>query len=182
LLIDRPLWDEFSVAASRRLAQLGVESSLPPHGHALGYEWALDDARAATVTLAPVGNAAGDVTFTLPLFTNGLTNDKLTFRLTVTDGNGTSTDDVVITPHVDPVVVTKAIFKPGDFRVVGAGAVSAVGGTVNLRSATGALITSGTVAADGSFDLRLRSNVPNPGSVYIDSAKGGVAGPFKVTT
>ena len=57
LLIDRPLWDAFSATAQRRLADLGIESSLPPHDHALGYEWALDDARAATVTLAPVDGA-----------------------------------------------------------------------------------------------------------------------------
>jgi glutamate-5-semialdehyde dehydrogenase len=58
LLIDARLWDEFSARAMQQLAELGIESSLPPHDHALGYEWALDPVRAATVTLAPAQNAA----------------------------------------------------------------------------------------------------------------------------
>jgi glutamate-5-semialdehyde dehydrogenase len=40
------------------LRRLGVRPSLPPHGHPLGLEWALEDGREATVTLAPVADAA----------------------------------------------------------------------------------------------------------------------------
>jgi glutamate-5-semialdehyde dehydrogenase len=58
LLIDSSIWDEFEPQASERLTALGIEPSLPPHDHPLGYEWALDDARAATVTLAPVDGVA----------------------------------------------------------------------------------------------------------------------------
>jgi glutamate-5-semialdehyde dehydrogenase len=36
------------------LEGLSITPSLPPHDHPVGYEWANDDARAATVTLAPV--------------------------------------------------------------------------------------------------------------------------------
>ena len=53
LLIDRQLWDEWLPEVTAQLAGLGIESSLPPHAHPLGYEWALDAGREATVTIAP---------------------------------------------------------------------------------------------------------------------------------
>ncbi len=40
--------------ATERMKALGIESSLPPHDHAIGHEWATDPERAATVTLARV--------------------------------------------------------------------------------------------------------------------------------
>lgn len=58
LLIDHPLWKSFAPLALERLTALGVEASLPPHEHALGYEWANDDTRAATVTVAPAAGVA----------------------------------------------------------------------------------------------------------------------------
>jgi glutamate-5-semialdehyde dehydrogenase len=58
LLIDAQLWDRFSQHAVQQLARLGIDSSLPPHDHPLGYEWALDPTRAATVTLAQAESAA----------------------------------------------------------------------------------------------------------------------------
>ena len=63
LLIDRSIWDDFLPSALERLERLGVRPSLPPHDHPLGHEWATDDERAATVTLAPVDGppAAADV-------------------------------------------------------------------------------------------------------------------------
>jgi glutamate-5-semialdehyde dehydrogenase len=54
LLIDAEMWEELSSGATERLAALGIESSLPPHDHALGHEWATDPAHAGTVTIAPV--------------------------------------------------------------------------------------------------------------------------------
>lgn len=53
LLIDSQVWERLSVRASHRLAGLGIESSLPPHAHPLGHEWATDTERAGTVTIAP---------------------------------------------------------------------------------------------------------------------------------
>ena len=41
-----------------QLAGLGLKASLPPHDHPLGYEWALDPEREATVTIAPAGSPA----------------------------------------------------------------------------------------------------------------------------
>ena len=55
LLVHESLWDEFTPRAGQLLERLGVAPSLPPHDHPIGYEWANDDERSATVTLAPVG-------------------------------------------------------------------------------------------------------------------------------
>jgi glutamate-5-semialdehyde dehydrogenase len=54
LLIDEQLWDEWLPAVTTQLEELGLAASLPPHDHPLGYEWALDSDREATVTVAPV--------------------------------------------------------------------------------------------------------------------------------
>ena len=58
LLIDAAVWEEWSPRAVELIAALGLECSLPPHDHPLGYEWALDAERAATVTLSPVEGVA----------------------------------------------------------------------------------------------------------------------------
>jgi glutamate-5-semialdehyde dehydrogenase len=57
LLIARARWDELVPVMVERLESLGLASSLPPHDHPLGHEWALDDGREATVTLAPAEDA-----------------------------------------------------------------------------------------------------------------------------
>lgn len=54
LLVHTALWDEFTPRAVDLLERMSLTPSLPPHDHPIGYEWANDDARAATVTLAPI--------------------------------------------------------------------------------------------------------------------------------
>jgi glutamate-5-semialdehyde dehydrogenase len=54
LLVHRERWDAFTQLAARTLEQAGVRAALPPHDLPLGHEWALDDERQATVTVAPV--------------------------------------------------------------------------------------------------------------------------------
>jgi glutamate-5-semialdehyde dehydrogenase len=58
LLIADSRWDELLPRVRTALDELGIAPSLPPHDHPLGYEWALDDERAATVTIAPAADAA----------------------------------------------------------------------------------------------------------------------------
>jgi glutamate-5-semialdehyde dehydrogenase len=58
LLLDQQLWDEWLPDITARLDALGITASLPPHDHPLGYEWALDPEREATVTIAPAGGPA----------------------------------------------------------------------------------------------------------------------------
>jgi glutamate-5-semialdehyde dehydrogenase len=58
LLVDRELWDAWLPEITAQLDGLGIKASLPPHDHPLGYEWALDPEREATVTIAPAGGPA----------------------------------------------------------------------------------------------------------------------------
>ncbi|WP_433802399.1 aldehyde dehydrogenase family protein [Actinomycetospora sp. CA-084318] len=58
LLVDAPQWDTVTPILVKLLAGAGVTASLPPHEHALGHEWALDDGHEATVTVAPASGPA----------------------------------------------------------------------------------------------------------------------------
>src|SRR3954454_4204833 len=54
LLVHTSLWDSFVPRATELLERLSIAPSLPPHDHPIGYEWANDDERSATVTVAPI--------------------------------------------------------------------------------------------------------------------------------
>ncbi|MEV4133454.1 aldehyde dehydrogenase family protein [Dactylosporangium sp. NPDC049742] len=56
LLVHQAIWDATVPGVVDTLAARtpAIAASLPPHSHALGYEWALDSAGEATVTIAPV--------------------------------------------------------------------------------------------------------------------------------
>jgi glutamate-5-semialdehyde dehydrogenase len=58
LLIHEAAWDALLPVALEALKARGVAASLPPHGHALGHEWALDEGHEATVTVAPAAGPA----------------------------------------------------------------------------------------------------------------------------
>jgi glutamate-5-semialdehyde dehydrogenase len=58
LLVDEPAWDTFLPGVTTLLERLGITPSLPPHDHPIGYEWATDAERDATVTLAAVKGGA----------------------------------------------------------------------------------------------------------------------------
>jgi glutamate-5-semialdehyde dehydrogenase len=58
LLVDHQLWDAWLPALVAQLDGLGIAASLPPHDHPIGYEWALDPEREATVTIAAAGGPA----------------------------------------------------------------------------------------------------------------------------
>ena len=58
LLVARDRWDALLPGVLAELAELGVRADLPPHDHPLGLEWALQDGREATVTVAPVDGPA----------------------------------------------------------------------------------------------------------------------------
>ena len=62
LLLDRRLWDAWLPEITAQLNGLGINASLPPHDHPLGYEWALDPEREATVTIAPADGAVAAAT------------------------------------------------------------------------------------------------------------------------
>jgi len=54
LLIHSSVYESVLPMVESLLAGLEIAVSLPPHSHPIGYEWALDSAREATVTVLPV--------------------------------------------------------------------------------------------------------------------------------
>lgn len=58
LLIDAAIHDKAWPVVSAAFEECGVRASLPPHDHPIGYEWALDAEREATVTVAQVSGLA----------------------------------------------------------------------------------------------------------------------------
>jgi glutamate-5-semialdehyde dehydrogenase len=58
LLIHDEAWPRLLPVAQAALEKAGVAASLPPHGHPLGHEWALDTGHEATVTVAPAAGPA----------------------------------------------------------------------------------------------------------------------------
>ncbi|WP_214404599.1 aldehyde dehydrogenase family protein [Pseudonocardia lacus] len=71
LLIDRPAYDRLWPVAERALRARSITPSLPPHGHALGHEWALDSGSEAHVTVAAVDGPI-DAAHTAARETSGL--------------------------------------------------------------------------------------------------------------
>jgi glutamate-5-semialdehyde dehydrogenase len=58
LLIHDEAWPRLLPVAQAALEKAGVATSLPPHDHPLGHEWALDTGHEATVTVAPAAGPA----------------------------------------------------------------------------------------------------------------------------
>ena len=57
LLIHSSVYESVLPQVTSLLAGLNIAVSLPPHSHPIGYEWALDSTREATVTVLPVSSA-----------------------------------------------------------------------------------------------------------------------------
>ena len=57
LLVHRGRWDSVVPPVTDLATRLNISLSLPPHGHALGHEWALDAGREATITVAEAASA-----------------------------------------------------------------------------------------------------------------------------
>ncbi len=132
------------------------------------------------VILTPVANQPQNATFTLPFYQYGMTTGPLTFEVTVKIGSVYKTDTVTVAGRSDTLTVTSAKWKAGDFRVVGTSTTD--GAIITLRSPTGTIYGSASVAA-GGFDIRIRGNtVPTtrPATAVVDSNLGGSFGPFAV--
>ncbi|MFF2315359.1 fibronectin type III domain-containing protein [Arthrobacter sp. NPDC058097] len=129
-------------------------------------------------------------TFSLPVFRTPMTNNALTFRLTVTVGTTVRTDEVKVVPVPDRVTIGVSQWKTGDLRIDGTSSV--VGGTVTVRvgGPTGRVLGQAPVTAavapatGGVWTLRFRNaaaGTTNPGTVWVESTLGGTAGPKAVT-
>lgn len=125
-------------------------------------------------------------TFVLPVYQYPMTNQPLTFRLTVTVGTTVRTDEVKVTPVPDRVTIALAQWKTGDLRVEGTGTM--VGAVVTVRAGGPGGRVLGQVpvtaaaapATGGVYSLRLRNaaaGTSNPGTLWIESTAGGTAGP-----
>ncbi|VXB76451.1 Fibronectin type III domain protein [Arthrobacter sp. 9AX] len=128
-------------------------------------------------------------TFSLPVYATPMTNNALTFKLTVTVGSTTRTDEVTVTPVPDRVTLSQAQWKSGDLRIGGTSSV--VGGIVTVRvgGPNGRVLGQVNVTAaaapatGGDWSLRLRNaaaGTTNPGTVWVESTLGGTAGPMAV--
>ncbi|WP_323373551.1 aldehyde dehydrogenase family protein [Plantactinospora alkalitolerans] len=80
-------------AFQRALDELGVRASLAPYDHPVGYEWALDSGREATVTIAVVADLAEAVTIanteTSGLAATVVTEDEAAARRFIASAIGT---------------------------------------------------------------------------------------------
>jgi glutamate-5-semialdehyde dehydrogenase len=57
LLIHAAVYERALPLVTAAVSELDIALSLPPHEHAVGYEWALDPSHEATVTVLPVDSA-----------------------------------------------------------------------------------------------------------------------------
>ena len=124
-------------------------------------------------------------TFSLPLYKFPMTNNPLTFRLTVTTASGSKADTVLVIPQSDTVAIATAKWKVGDFRVTGSGTVVGATITVHKGSLSGPVLGTAAVTAGvpNSFSMRATNAAApatNPLVVWIESSVGGTAGPFTV--
>jgi len=174
--------DQTGVVRNTQVALTGAGSSTA------GATYAWTQLITGTTTPMPAGidrvtlatPTAISTTFTLPFYAFPMSNKPLTFQLAVTVGLTTATDVVVITPRSDVVSISSAKWKIGDFRI--GGTSTTVGAVVTVRTATGVIYGTATVAAGGVYDVRNRTGVPaaKPATIFVDSNMGGTAGPFTV--
>lgn len=121
--------------------------------------------------------------FVLPLYRYPMTNDPRVFRLTVTSGGITRTDEVRVTPaRGDALTITQARWKAGDLRVEGTGTVNGAVVTVHSGGLAGPVLGTATVTA-GAWSLRLRNAAApaaRPPGVSAESTLGSTTGPAAV--
>jgi glutamate-5-semialdehyde dehydrogenase len=84
LLIHSDVYESVLPSVRSLLTDLGITLSLPPHSHPVGYEWALDSSREATVTVLPVSSAV-DAAEVANAETSGLAASIVTTSQTTAD-------------------------------------------------------------------------------------------------
>jgi len=158
---------------------------------AVDYQVNAYDAKAARLTSQPVATTARTQTVT---GLSGSTAYQFTVVARTAKQTSAESAKVSVTTQAitDRVTIATAKWKTGDFRVTGTS--SATSGTVTVHAATatgigapipnmsGPLTAAAAPASGSTYDIRLRTGVPNPKptKIYIKSSNGGVAGPFNV--
>jgi PKD repeat protein len=126
-------------------------------------------------------------TFTFPFYKYPATNGLLTFNLTVTSPDGSSSQaQVTVTPSHDNVTITKGQYTVSNKQWRIDGTSDALTGeivTVHLGGLDGPSLGTAVVAVDGTFDLRTTTTgiVGKAGqTVSVESQLGGTAAGFVI--
>jgi hypothetical protein len=138
-----------------------------------------------TVTLSGANSATP--TFTFPLYKAPATNGPLTFSLTVSSPDGSSSQaQVTVTPSHDTVAITKGQYTVSNkqWRIDGSSSVLA-GETVtaHLGGLDGPVLGSTLIEADGTFSVRTTTTgiVGKAGqTVSLESQLGGTTAGFVI--
>lgn len=119
-------------------------------------------------------------TITIPAYAIGQSVGPRYFKLTVTRNGAVASDIVKVVPVIDPIGITTARWKAGDFRIVGSGGID--GATITLyRADNNGVLGTATVAL-GAWEVRLRNGVQFVPQVFAISNRGGRTGNVIVTT
>jgi hypothetical protein len=124
--------------------------------------------------------------FTYPLFQYPMTNNPLTFKLTVSDGTTTRADEVMVSTQPDTVTIASGRYRPrSELRLDGSGTRAGATITIHAGSMDGPVLGRAPVVAappapGGTWTLRLRNGQVPPTNqpIWIESDQGGTAGPF----
>ena len=136
-----------------------------------------------TVTLTGANTAK-------PTFKFPKANAVLTFQVTATGANGSSTDDVKVSTTPNTLRTTQVQYTTNkrEWRVSGTSSITGPGVTVTLHN-TGALSgpvigTPATVDTLGNWEVRVTSTIAptNPARVSLESSSGGTLLNVGVTT
>jgi hypothetical protein len=148
------------------------------------YTWK-QDTTPGDPTISLTGTTTAQPTFTVPLYKYPANNGALTFRLTVTSPDGSTSEDTVqVTPSADTVTIAKALYTASkkEWRIDGTSSVAGGGQfvTVHIGALTGPVIGSPVlVDATGGWSVRVTSPIAgaNGQTVSAESQLGGtVAG------
>jgi glutamate-5-semialdehyde dehydrogenase len=112
LLLAEERYEELLPAVLDLLGELGIRPSLPPHSHARGHEWALDDGNEATVTIDAAPDAIGAAAIandeTSGIAAGIVTEDRETAEAFLTAYRGTGAFWNVTTRRLDGFELTAA--------------------------------------------------------------------------
>ena len=130
---------------------------------AVSYQWTQVGVAAGDPVVTLAGATTATPSFTFPLMLTPDSNSPVTLELTATGPGGTSTDQVVVSPQAENLVVTAAQYRSDklEWRVDGTSSILA-GQRIKVHlgsSLNGAVIGTANVDATGLFRIKI-ANTP----------------------